>query len=205
MKFISKQGNLSPYPFIRVDNFHYVAGSTFPREGQTQGIFVLTHMHSDHLGGLTRNWQPALDWNYGVIYCSEATYNMMLLRFQNLKPFLRPVPLNTWTDLPVREYVRKDLVQKMEEARGSSGNGDKYQGIKYEQSPLAPHLLLRPSATLCNLRLCFLDANHCPGAVMVRIDGPLGQVLHTGDFRFGGERMVQEVRDSCQDLAHRPL
>lgn len=41
----------------------------------------------------------------------------------------------------------------------------------------------------------FIDANHCPGAVMVHIDGPYGHVLHTGDFRYNGERMLRELGD----------
>lgn len=34
------------------------------------------------------------------------------------------------------------------------------------------------------------DANHCPGSVMVLLDGYFGRVLHTGDFRFS-ESMLE--------------
>lgn len=30
----------------------------------------------------------------------------------------------------------------------------------------------------------FMDACHCPGAVMILLKGKMGTVLHTGDFRF---------------------
>ena len=33
---------------------------------------------------------------------------------------------------------------------------------------------------------------------MIHIDGPLGQVLHTGDFRFGGPRMLSEIGENNQ-------
>jgi len=32
--------------------------------------------------------------------------------------------------------------------------------------------------------LTFIDATHCPGSVMVILQGYFGTILHTGDFRF---------------------
>lgn len=102
LKFINGKGMVEPYPFIRVDNF-YEDGIMY-QDGKTQTVFILTHMHADHLGGLTRDWQPVMSWNYGPIYCSEPTYKMMLLRFKHLKQYLRPVPLNEWIYLPKFTY-----------------------------------------------------------------------------------------------------
>eukprot|EP00871_Galdieria_phlegrea_P003642 jgi/Galph1/4279/GphlegSOOS_G2920.1 len=39
-------------------------------------------------------------------------------------------------------------------------------------------------------RITFLDANHCPGSVMILFETPFGNYLHTGDMRFT-ERMKQ--------------
>ena len=46
-----------------------------------------------------------------------------------------------------------------------------------------------------NVKLKFIDANHCPGAVMSIISGPLGTVLHTGDFRYNGPKMLSDIHD----------
>lgn len=100
IKFMNGKGMLEPYSFIRVDNFYKDLQNEYLKmqygldANTSQTIFVLTHMHYDHLGGLTKNYAPLLDWNYGPIYCTEVTYELMMLRFQNLKPYLRPVKYN---------------------------------------------------------------------------------------------------------------
>lgn len=48
------------------------------------------------------------------------------------------------------------------------------------------------------LRIRLVDANHCPGAAMVILTGPLGNVLHTGDFRYNGSLMMQEIGMNMQ-------
>jgi Cft2 family RNA processing exonuclease len=34
------------------------------------------------------------------------------------------------------------------------------------------------------MTVTLFDANHCPGSVMILIQGPMGSILHTGDMRF---------------------
>jgi DNA cross-link repair 1B protein len=39
----------------------------------------------------------------------------------------------------------------------------------------------------------FMDACHCPGAVMILFRGKMGTVFHTGDFRFSESMFNNEV------------
>lgn len=39
----------------------------------------------------------------------------------------------------------------------------------------------------------FMDANHCPGAVMVLFRGKMGTILHTGDFRYCREMAESDI------------
>lgn len=47
---------------------------------------------------------------------------------------------------------------------------------------LSPLPKISPENDSITIKL--IDANHCPGAALILIRGPLGTVLHTGDFRF---------------------
>ncbi|KAG2378646.1 hypothetical protein C9374_008285 [Naegleria lovaniensis] len=56
---------------IIVDEFKYIPGCF---------IYLLTHLHTDHTGGLTPSW------NNGIIFCSEITKRMLLKKFQLQEP-----------------------------------------------------------------------------------------------------------------------
>jgi len=89
INFIDNKGTVEPYPHIRVDNF-YKRGC-IGSNGLNKTVFILTHMHADHLGGLSGDEEardkfgPKLDWNYGKIFCSQVTHRMMILRFPHLE------------------------------------------------------------------------------------------------------------------------
>jgi DNA cross-link repair 1B protein len=65
--------SLIPGTNIRVDDF------TAPRNTLNQFVFFLTHIHTDHLKGLTNSW------NLGRIYTSKTTAALLIDRFENLK------------------------------------------------------------------------------------------------------------------------
>ncbi|KAH7373196.1 hypothetical protein KP509_17G043700 [Ceratopteris richardii] len=95
-------------------------------------VFFLTHMHADHIKGLSQQWRR------GPIYCSSITAALFNLKFPNLD--IRVLPLDT------------------------------------------PTLITLPSRDL--LEVTAIDANHCPGSVMLVFRGDFGCIVHTGDFRW---------------------
>lgn len=96
--------------------------------------YFLTHFHSDHYGGLSKNWA------HGKIYCSESTARLLIMKLNIDNELIIPLELN-------KEYIIE------------------------------------------NVKVRLLDANHCPGAVVVLFDN---KVLHTGDFR-ANKQLVSEL------------
>ena len=79
-------GIVEPFSDFKVDNFYC-------SHGKRRGFFAffLSHMHEDHLKGLTRMspggfYAPDEDWDYGTIYTSPISKALLLLRFPHLKP-----------------------------------------------------------------------------------------------------------------------
>ena len=104
----------------------------FTRAAEPGRTYFLTHFHSDHYVGLTKQWSAP-------IYCSEITATLVARQIRLAPALLRPLPMDRPVDLP-------------------SG-----------------------------VRVTLIDANHCPGAVLLLFELPGGTrrtVLHTGDFRY---------------------
>jgi len=94
----------------------------------------------------------------------------MMVRFPNLKPFLRPTKYQEWIEFEVAPNIK-------------DGNMIAHKGnIK--------------------MKLRFIPANHCPGAAMLHFKGPMGDILHTADFRFNGPRMIQDIGDHYFDYLY---
>jgi len=71
------------------DGFYY-ARSTLSQN------YFLTHFHSDHYGGITKQW------NEGTIYCSLPTANLVNQQLGVDKRFLHPLPMNSPTIIESR-------------------------------------------------------------------------------------------------------
>ncbi|CAM6038649.1 unnamed protein product [Sphagnum compactum] len=64
-------------------------------------------------------------------------------------------------------------------------------GVPAERLQIIP---LNETVIIDGVQVTFIDANHCPGSVMILFEPPNGKpVLHTGDFRFCQE-MAENVK-----------
>ncbi|KAG7386309.1 hypothetical protein PHYPSEUDO_000437 [Phytophthora pseudosyringae] len=68
-------------PFI-VDGFQYACK-------ENSSIYFLTHFHSDHYGGLSKNF------DCGIIYCNEITAKLVVQELGVQSKYVHPVGMNT--------------------------------------------------------------------------------------------------------------
>jgi hypothetical protein len=164
--------------------------------------YFLTHFHSDHYQGLTRDFE-------GVIYCSHTTAKLVQLRIPGFSAcpiklhrddaheytssgshHVDPVP-NMFTN--INNLLRFNNVKAAENSskRANSTSSAHFNDKKTYITPLRmehPYLLHVGNSQVV---VTLIDANHCPGASMVLFEFPCGQrVLHTGDFRYDAAAVV---------------
>ncbi|KIJ41706.1 hypothetical protein M422DRAFT_255324 [Sphaerobolus stellatus SS14] len=168
---------LDPYR-IRVDDF------TTPRDPsyESPALYLLSHTHSDHVAGLN-----AKSFGSRVI-CSADSKHMLLnyeaacdrIAFDNggkaekTKPYSH-LKIDPMLVSDTREWVYRDLLRPL---------------------PLNTPTELELSADV-TVTLTLIDANHCPGAVMFLVEGPLGNILHTGDLRAETCFLETLTRNPC--------
>ncbi|XP_031258999.1 DNA cross-link repair 1 protein-like [Pistacia vera] len=68
-------------------------------------------------------------------------------------------------------------------------------GIPWDRIQVLP---LNQKITIAGIYVTCLDANHCPGSVIILFEPPDGKaVLHTGDFRFSEQMASASVLQAC--------
>ncbi|KAJ6824071.1 putative DNA cross-link repair 1A protein [Iris pallida] len=68
-------------------------------------------------------------------------------------------------------------------------------GVPWERLQVLP---LNQKVNIAGVSLICLDANHCPGSIIILFEPPSGKaVLHTGDFRFSAEMTSSSVLQTC--------
>ncbi|CAM4779382.1 unnamed protein product [Rotaria magnacalcarata] len=156
-------GILEEYPLISIDSFE--------THNYTSTMFFITHIHMDHLVGLERpEFGKYVAKINAPIYMSEISKNFLstMAPYRHLIPYFKTVPIDQPFALTIQS---NDPVQaKLKE-------GANQDSIKNTLSSHTPDVGEKILVT------CF-GSGHCPGSMMVWIEGGHGNVLFTGDFRL---------------------
>lgn len=91
-------GVVEPFLDFKVDNFYPNGISGQGRTNRNYFCFFLSHMHEDHLKGLSRMSGPGFnvpdeEWDHGKIYTSTTSKILLLLRFPHLRPYVEELDL----------------------------------------------------------------------------------------------------------------
>jgi hypothetical protein len=108
-------------------------------------------------------------WKRGRIVASTETARILRRRFPSLSD-----------DMPLSEGGGKRL-------------------LALDIDPEAGNEIALDAGKTRHITVTLIDANHCPGSVMMFIQGPFGNRLHTGDFRFDPNLHLPE---KCGLLRH---
>ncbi|WWC85879.1 uncharacterized protein L201_000746 [Kwoniella dendrophila CBS 6074] len=175
-------GHLLEFPTIRVDCFLPSTSSTllpslptcpthpYPlRPAPNAQLFLLTHVHSDHLMGLS-------DAFTGKIICSPDTKRMLLaLEAEVDRGFLEEGTKEV-------KRLKYPGLRKRKEGKGKDEKiVDRIEAVPYNYPK--EYEIGYENGKLQAVTITLLDANHCPGSTIFLITSPTKAVLHTGDIR----------------------
>ncbi|KAL9651085.1 hypothetical protein ABK040_002802 [Willaertia magna] len=171
---------------IIVDEFKFIPGCF---------IYLLTHLHTDHTGGLTPSW------NNGIIYCTEITKRMLLKKFQFQEPErvialdIGPtyyIPLVPPSPFQHRQQDNNEQQQNQIHSIDDNIWRDPTNWVKVmpnnksttNNNSSEHDMALSELNGTTYMQVNLIDANHCPGSCMYLMEGYFGTILHTGDFRY---------------------
>ncbi|OQR82672.1 DNA cross-link repair protein [Achlya hypogyna] len=186
---------------IIVDGFSY-ASSTLST------TYVLSHFHSDHYGGLSRNFSA------GIIYCTPTTARLVQLCLGVDKKYLHPLPLHQPLTLPAHKaqmtFIDANhcpgaalILFQFQSGKAVLHTGD----FRYDPSMLL-NRFLAPFATpgqrldAVYLDTTYCDTQHCHPTQAVAITEAKRLVdLHrndralflVGSYSIGKERLFMDV------------
>jgi DNA cross-link repair 1C protein len=181
-------GILQEYPLISIDSFE--------NYNYTSTIFFITHVHMDHLIGLERpEFGRYVSKIKAPIYMSDISRQMLstMTPFRHLIPYFKSVCLDQPFTLTIRSNDPVQATKKSDED---------IESLKTNLSYHAPNVDETIVVT------CF-GSGHCPGSIMIWIEGEQGNVLFTGDFRlYHGqaqrlEHLHQQRTDDDDDHIYR--
>ncbi|KAI0793527.1 beta-lactamase-like protein [Abortiporus biennis] len=159
---------------IRVDAFTDLPASSTPSNPK---LHLLTHTHSDHIVGLASK-----SFGY-TVRCSQDAKEMLLRYEAYFERWLKDEGVRA-TDDGEKKFGHLRVTPRVVAGDGNFSEERDWNGVRDLLRPLG---LNTPTEVeldgTMKVKITTLDANHCPGSVMYLVEGPLGTVLHTGDFR----------------------
>ncbi|CAF0742771.1 unnamed protein product [Didymodactylos carnosus] len=186
-------GIIEEYPLISIDSFE--------SHNYTCTTFFITHIHLDHLVGLERpEFARYLQKNNLVIYCSELSKELLITMspFQHLEKFFKVVPI----DQPFALTLKTELPAQAKQKKSESDDIEYTNSSTSLTSSSSARILPNTNEIGETIFVTCFGSGHCPGSVMIFIEGPNGNVLFTGDFRLyigQSKRLVQLHQRRCSD------
>jgi len=159
-KMCTYHGIIEEYPLISIDSFE--------THNYTSTMFFITHIHMDHLVGLERpEFGKYVAKINAPIYMSDISKQLLstMAPYRHLIPYFKSVPI----DQPFALTIQSNDPVQAKKKDGAS-----------IRTTLASHT---PDVGEPILVTCF-GSGHCPGSMMIWIEGEHGNVLFTGDFRL---------------------
>ena len=135
-------------------------------------IYFLTHFHADHYKSLSSNYK------HGPIFMTAITKRLTLHKLNVNPKYLHVIKLNT--PITLRYYTTSPSISSSTSSSSTSTSST------------------ASSSSTCTVTA--IDANHCPGAIMLLFQGTFGTILHTGDFRFHSKMLTHPALLNIQTI-----
>lgn len=159
-------GIVQNYPEICVDNF--ISSTILNKKIK---IFILSHFHDDHMHGL-----EDVEF-YKLLKTTNSSFN----EHNNAKSNADDIYFN----YNINNDINKIKFYCSKITRDFIGLCDKYKHLHDYCIELACDAPISVQLTRDEtITITFIGSGHCPGSVMVFIEGARGNILFTGDFRL---------------------
>lgn len=194
--YSSAQGRI-PHTPLCIDSFaskYRTAHSNSAQAALYDLSYFCTHIHADHIAGLSNSW------NAGFVYCTGVTRALLLKKFSQLE--CRRV-----IDLPYNQRIAIPLQYKQQ--HNQHYTADSSDALDHAPVTSTSDVVNTVTSLSAPHSECFyvtlLDVStHCSGACMFVLEGYWGRFLYTGDFRYDSH-VQQQLMPYVSDIWTRLL